>query len=53
MREYFIRKTENLHRGRSKLVRRYGQWYFQRMTDAEFNAIEKEFVQVADLKGDK
>ena len=53
MKQYFLTKTEGLHRARSKLVKKYGKWYFQKMTAEEWKEKQKDFIQVVDVRGEK
>ncbi len=46
MKEYLINKTENLHRGRSKLVKYFGQYYFQKMNDQEWKQKIDNFIEL-------
>ena len=54
MKEHLIKKTADVHRGRSKLVKIFGQFYFQKITDAEFQAgIDKFIVRNDNIKTEK
>ena len=38
MRKHLLKQTACLHRFRHKQVKHLGNWYYQRMSDAEFEA---------------
>ena len=48
-----MKKTEGLHRARSKLVKSYGQWYFQKMSPEEWATKVDKFIEVHDIRGEK
>jgi hypothetical protein len=45
MKSYFIAKTENIHKCRSKVVKKFGQFWFQKMSEEEWETKkDKVFV---------
>jgi len=38
MKAFILEKTAHIHKMRSKLVKRFGIYWFQEMTDAEWNS---------------
>ena len=54
MRDHLLKKTEDLHRCRSKLVKKFGIYWFQRMTEEEW-AKNKDvvIVHVKDIHNEK
>lgn len=43
MKKYLTKKVEKLDKSRSRLVKKYGLWWFARMSDEEW-AVEREKV---------
>ena len=54
MKNWIIKKTENLHKCRSKLVKRYGVWWYQEMSDDEAKKkIQAKIVLREDIHTDE
>lgn len=48
MRDYFLKKTEGLHRARSRLIKVNGHWYFKQLTEEEWAERVDNFIQLRD-----
>lgn len=46
MKKYLLAKTQDLHRGRSKISKFFGQFYFQKMKQEEWKHKEANFIQL-------
>jgi len=44
MKKYIWAKTENLHKCRSKLTKKFGMWWFEEMNEAEWLAKRDDVV---------
>ena len=44
MRDHILGKTHILDKCRSKLVQKYGLWFFQQMQDEEWNQKKKKVI---------
>jgi hypothetical protein len=48
MRNYLISKTATIHKARSKLTKLFGIYWFQKMSEEEFNSKKSEVFTLAD-----
>ena len=44
MKKFLIKRTEDIHRCRNKLVKKFGMYYFQQMTEEEWEQKKTAFV---------
>ena len=48
MRDYLFAKTENIHKSRSKVVKKFGQYWFKKMSKKEWDAKKSKVIQRVD-----
>ena len=54
MKEYLLKKTEQMHKCRSKLVKSFGIWWFKKMTEEEWEKKKEDvIVCVKDIHTEK
>jgi hypothetical protein len=48
LKAHVIKSTQNIHRGRSRLTKIFGEWFFKTMSEEEFERNNPDFVTRVD-----